>query len=278
MYLATAGEAPTLVDLLLISVGVGVCLLLLSLRRLSGDVVLHRPRHIGLLLVSARNGAVLAGVDLAAFVIGRGDVWLASYAFTPVDATSYSTASVLAFQITVPVGLATIALAPSVARLWSEDRISELRDLLNATATLSLAFTSAVVGVLWFVAPVAVTTLYGADLRSAALLLNVLSTGAIAIAAFGSSSILLIMTGHGRQAAIAAVSSVVLAVPIGVLASHQGPLSLALASAAASPLLVVLQWLLARRLVGFAPTPSHRVDRAWEVLRRGQQSSEGTPA
>lgn len=261
-------DRPSLVTLLVLHSLVALTLLVAGLWRLSTYTRLGAPQGLAALLTSARVGVVLSAVDLASFLIGRGDVWLASFAFSPLDATRYSTASVLAYQITVPVGLASIALAPSIARLWKRQELLLLRRLLDAVATLSAAVTGLIVLVLWLTAGPLLALLYGEQLRPAALFLDLLATGSLAIAALGASPVLLIMTGHARPAAVAALVSALLAVAAGFGAvTVGGPLALAVVSALASPALFVGQWLCARRYLGFAPTPSLNIARALAELR-----------
>jgi O-antigen/teichoic acid export membrane protein len=207
-------------------------------------------------MLATRSGIVLLLIDLASFVVGRGDVWLAAVAFEPAAALRYSTASLVAFQITVPMGLANVALSPIAVRMWKDQAWDQLRKKVDSVAAMSVALTSAATLIFWVAGPFVVGFVYGSPLRSAWLPLAILATGTIVFSAWGGSSVLLIVSGHGREAAVTGLVVLAVIIPMAALtAAFAGPTALALASSLATCCLVGSQKWCAKHYVGFAPSP-----------------------
>lgn len=245
----------TLITLLGVYAAVSAALLGATLLRLPVRPRLRGARWWSPMLAAMGAGAWLFTVELGAFLVGRGDVWLAGWVFPGGQALLYSTASVLAMQVTIIEGLANIALAPVAARLWAEDRRDRVFELLSASATVSTAFTMLAVVLAWFLAP-AVLRIYGEDLAAGAPYLAVLATGGLGMAVCGSCAVLLVISGNGRAAAGAVALALGIVVPSAVLAARLlGPLALAVVSAASTLLLFGLYAITCRRVFGRAPLP-----------------------
>ncbi len=268
--LVALGGSLSVLRLVVVQLAVAGVLLLVGLHRLTAASRVPRPSDLRPIAHVCKASVAFLGVDLAEFVAGRADVWLASWAFVAHQATRYSTASVLASQVAVPVGLVNVALGPTVARLWRLGLRDELRTAMGAISTLATIFTGVMVAVLWAAGPELMSAIYGHDLRSAGPLTAILATGLLAYGAFGTCIALLVLTDHARQSAVAALAVLGVAIPVAILVAFAtGPTGLAVASAAASVALAGSQAVMCRRCLGFAPLPHYDVARAVRVLRAG---------
>ena len=229
-------------------------------------------------VAAVRGGMQMFTLALAAFVVGRADVWLAVVLFTAVDASRYSTASVLAFQVTVLESLASMALMPVIATLWHRGDKRQVLRLLNATATLATWTTTLIVLVIWAFGSPLITAAYTQSLAPAYLMLSILVVGGVALAALGGTSALMIVSGNVRPAArVTWLTLAVMAPLAGAAAWWGGPVALAVASAAATVAMIVAQWFTARRLLGVAPHPQWNPLAALRTLRMaGRPDERGT--
>ena len=260
-------DRPTLVGLLAVYTAVAAASAVPSCTAAHGDVALRGLRSRPMLVAAIGGGTVLFTLDLAAFLVGQGTVWLASAVFAPLAAAQYSTAAVLAMQVTVLESLAALAVTPAAARLWAAGRRDDVVRMLSAVATLSTLVTAAVVVLLWVAGERALRFAYGPDMAGAHVLLAVLATAGIAKTAFGVNIAVLIVSGHIRRAAGTALGVLAVAVPAVVLAAMlAGPLGLALTSASATVALGVAQWVAARAVVPRPPRAHWRVGQAWRAL------------
>lgn len=267
---------PTLTEVLAVYTAVAVLLLLGALFR--ARHLLRRPGRSpgGRLIPTITAGLVLFALDASFFVVGRGDVWLASAQFEPFDAARYGTVSMLAFQVTVLQGLASLAITPMAARMWAAgQRVSVVR-MLSAAATLTTVATGVIVLALVVLGREVLGLAYGAEFAGSHALLVVLAVGGLGQAAFGFSVPLLLISGLIRRAVTACAGVVAVMVPVAVAAAVWfGPLGLAIASSAAALVLPVAQWLAARGGCAGAPVPSWRIGRAVRVVRYPHPAAAG---
>lgn len=263
---------PTLIEMLAVYAAVAVLLLLAALFR--ARHLLERPGRssAGQLRPTIAAGLVLFALDASFFVVGRGDVWLASALFEPFDAARYSTVSMLAFQVTVLQGLVSLAITPMAARMWAAgQRVSVLR-MLSAAATVTTAVTGVIVLALAAVGREVLGLAYGAEFAGSHGLLVVLAVGGLGQAVFGFSVPLLLISGLIRRAVTACLVVVAVMVPVAVAAAVWfGPAGLAIASSAAALALPAAQWLAARGM----PVPSWRIRHAVRSLRCPDAPSAG---
>lgn len=265
------GGRTSLTTLLSIYAGVCLALLLVSAVRLPLRVRVGAARWWAPMVAAIMAGAWLFTVELGAFLVGRGDVWLAGWAFGGEQALLYSTASVLAMQVTVLEGLANIAVAPVAARLWAQGQRNRVMALLSATATISTAVTLPAVVVAALLGP-QILHIYGDGLSSAAPYLAVLALGGLGMSIGGSSAVLLVVTGNGRAAALGVGMAMLLVVPGAVLAARLGgPMALAVVSATATALLFGSYVLTCHRIFGWAPLPGLHLRRSVLVLAGRRQ-------
>ncbi|MFQ1003247.1 lipopolysaccharide biosynthesis protein [Modestobacter sp. SSW1-42] len=218
------------------------------------------------MLVAVAAGAWLATVELGAFLVGRGNVWIAGWVLPTDQALLFSTASVLAMQVTVLEGLANIALTPVAARLWAAGQRDRVFALLSASATVSTTITLVLSAATWLLAP-QVLSIYGEGLDDAAPYLAIMATGALGMSLFGSCAVLLVVTGNGRIAAGSVTVATLITVPGAILAAQLGgPLALSIASAAAMVVLFGSYTIACRRAFGRVPLPGFHLRRSLLVL------------
>jgi len=260
------GGGSTLVTLLTVYAVTSLVLLAVTSVRLPLRDRERGARWWAPLLAAVAAGAWLATVELGAFLVGRGNVWIAGWVFPSDQALLFSTASVLAMQVTVLEGLANIALTPVAARLWAAGQRDRVFALLSASATVSTVITLVLAAGTWLLAP-EVLRIYGAGLSDAAPYLSIMATGALGMSLFGSCAVLLVVTGNGRTAAGSVAVATLVTVPGAVLAAQLGgPLALSFASAAAMVVLFGSYTVACRTAFGRAPLPGIHLRRSLLVL------------
>ena len=268
------GGDTTLVTLLTVYAATSLALLAVTAARLPLRARERGARWWAPMLVAVAAGAWLATVELGAFLVGRGNVWIAGWAFPTDQALLFSTASVLAMQVTVLEGLANIALTPVAARLWAAGQRDRVFALLSASATVSTTITLVLSAGTWLLAP-EVLKIYGDGLGDAAPYLSIMATGALGMSLFGSCAVLLVVTGNGRIAASSVVVATLITVPGAVLAAQLGgPLALSIASAAAMVILFGSYTIACRRAFGRVPLPGFHLRRSPLVLA-GREPAAG---
>jgi O-antigen/teichoic acid export membrane protein len=260
-------ERPTLTGILAVYFGVAAVQVAVALLAARADVALRGPGSVGGLRQVMGSGALLVTLDLAAFLVLPGTIWLASAVFEPRAAAQYSTAAALAQQVTVLESLAALAVMPAAARLWAAGRRAEVVRVLSAVATLGTLVTVVVVLLIAVLGGPALRLAYGPDLAGAHLLLVILAAGGIGKTAFGVNVSLLIVSGELRPAARTAGTVLAVAVPAGIVAALTvGPVGLAAVSAVATVASGLAQWRTARRVVPAPPRAHHDVKAAWRGL------------
>lgn len=264
---AILSTRPTLVTLLTAYAAVAGTQLAVALWLARDNATLSGSRGLGAVRMAIDSGARLFSLDLTAFALVSGTIWIANAAFSPVTATHYSAAATIAMQVTILESLAALAVTPPAARLWTAGRKHEVVRLLSNLATVNVAVTVIIIGALAALGGVALQLAYGADMRSASILLVVIACGGIFQAAFGVNISLLIICGRIREVSRTAVVILVIALPISVAAAFfWGPMALAISSAAGVAALSIAEWLTARRCLDEAPRPHIHLVRAVREL------------
>jgi O-antigen/teichoic acid export membrane protein len=126
----------------------------------------------------------------------------------------YAVAQRGALLVAFPLAAVNSAIAPTAARLWAAGERVELQRLVTLGARGVLLAALPVAGAfLAFGGPI-LALVFGAEFGAAATPLAVLSIGQLANAVTGSVAVLLVMTGHQRQAAIGTAAGAVLNVVV----------------------------------------------------------------
>ncbi|GLP81894.1 lipopolysaccharide biosynthesis protein [Mycobacterium antarcticum] len=249
-------ERPTLIDVLATYVGVAGFQLLAALWLARNDVAIFGPGgHISL-RTAINSGTRLFSLELTAFMMISGTIWLANAAFPPETAIIYSAAATIAMQVTLLESLAALAVTPPAARLWAAGRRDEVVRLLSSLATINTVVVVLVVLAFAAFGDVALEIAYGPEMRGAVSLLVVLACGGIAQGALGVNISLLIICGRINEVSRTALGVLVVFLPCAVAAAFLGgPMQLAIVSTCGMVLLSVSEWLTARKYLEQAPHP-----------------------
>jgi O-antigen/teichoic acid export membrane protein len=206
-----------------------------------------RPRQLDLLAL-IRRGFPFLVVDLIVVVVARGDVWLAAPTLSEQTAARYGTASVIASQIGIPIGLASLALAPVVAGTVAQGRLDDVERAVRSLATVVAWLLIPGLAVVVVVGRPMLELIYGAPYGAAFPFLVVLMVGNVALALLGAGPVVLLMSGRHWEAMVVAVSWFAFAGPAAIVAAVVGgPMALAVASALTTVglygLLAVTTWI-----------------------------------
>lgn len=254
---ALTAERPTLIDLLAAYAGVAGVQLVVALWIARRDVALFGPGEGWRSIRTAiSSGARLFSLDLSAFMMMSGTIWLANAAFPAETAIKYSAAATIAMQVTLLESLAALAVTPPAARLWAAGRRDEVLRLFSSLATVNTVVVVVVVAGLAAFGDVALGFAYGSDMRDAIWYLVVLACGGIAQGAFGVNISLLIICGRITEVSRTALLVLVAVLPCAIAAAYfGGPMPLAIVSACGMASLSSCEWFTARRYLDAAPHP-----------------------
>lgn len=204
--------------------------------------------------------------QLATYIGGAVEIWIAGLVLIAADASLFSAAQRTALLLAIPLSSVQVVFAPVCARLLEAGETERLERIVRTGAFLAAACAM----VLWvptLVAPQEVLSLvFGAPFSAAALALFVLSLGSAANVFAGLSGIVLTMSRNEGVAAAVQAVTVVLRIGLGVLCAWQwGIVGLAVSSAALSTLMYVVMWWQARSLLGVRTHVTFRPD--FSVIR-----------
>ncbi|MBI3225694.1 MAG: lipopolysaccharide biosynthesis protein [Mycolicibacterium cosmeticum] len=271
---------PTLVEMLLAYTAVSAGQVLIALVAGRSDIALRHTPGLASLRRTIASGARLFTLELTAFLIVSGTIWLSNAALPPHDAKLYAVATTIAIQVTILESLAATAVLPPAARMWVADRKPEVLRMLSNLATVNTVITTTVVLMLVFFGGFFLELAYGPGLRDANILLVILAVGGIPQAALSVNTSLLIIAGH--LDAVCRTSLIVLALVVpGTIAAALlgGALPLAIVAAAGLSALYIGQWFTARRIFGDTPKPRwHVATAARELVSERGEAAEPVTA
>jgi O-antigen/teichoic acid export membrane protein len=187
------------------------------------------------------DGAWLVGATVLAFLSGTvivnaqiGVVLLGTMADSG-SAGLFAVAQRGAMLVAFPLAAVNSAIAPTAARLWASGDRLELQRLVTLSARGALLAALPVVGAFIFLGGPILTLVFGADFGAADISLAVVSLGQLVNVATGSVGVLLVMTGHQREAALGTAAGAVLNVLLALaLIPPLGTLGTAVAVAASN--------------------------------------------
>lgn len=263
-------EKPNLITLLATYTVVAAAQLAVALAIARPNVAFLGSAGIASLRRAIDAGTRLFSLELSAFLMMSGTIWLANAAFVPLAATHYSAAATIAMQVTILESLAALAVAPPAARLWAAGKKDDVVRLLSNLATVNTAITIALVAGLVLVGEFALQFAYGAPMRDANVLLAILAASGIFQAAFGVNISLLIIGGHIGEVSRTAIMVSVVALPTAIAAAFLGgPVPLAIVSSCGVAALSFCEWLTARKIFDQAPRAHRHLIRAVRELVHG---------
>lgn len=150
---------------------------------------------------------------IAVILIEVDLLWIA-YLSNEETVALYGAVRNLRLLVTAPLMVASVALPPFVAELYSRGETAKLERLLRSSATVLAAPSLAALVVLELFPTPVLQVVYGERFVDAALALQIVSLGAIVFVLSGSNAMVLTMTGRHRD--LLAISVVCLALYVAV--------------------------------------------------------------
>lgn len=267
---AFAMERPTLTILLTAYVAVAAVQFVVALYFARHDVAITKSVGIASLRAAIGNGTRLFSLELSAFLMMSGTIWLANMTFPAITATHYSAATTIAMQVTILESLAALAVTPPAARLWADGKRDHVIRLLSNVATVNTAVTVVLVITLCLFGGLALQIAYGPSMREASTLLVILAASGIVQAALNANISLLIIGGYIREVSRTATMVLAIVMPCAIVAAVVGgPVPLAIVSSSGVALLSIAEWITARSVLDRAPRAHrHLITAARELLQR----------
>jgi len=192
----------------------------------------------GAAIINSQTGVVLLGAMAGAEPAGL-----------------YSVAQRGALLVAFPLAAVGTSIAPTAARLWTSHDREHLQRLVTLSARGALLASLPVAAVFLLFGEQILSLFFGADFAPAAPALAILVIGQVVNTATGTASVLLVMTGNQRLAAlgvtVGALVNVLVAVALIPTLSAEGAAIAATASLVLSNVLLVL---LLRRSLGVDST------------------------
>lgn len=187
------------------------------------------------------------------------ELWLAMLILGEVEGSEFAAAQRLALLIIFPLMSMQVVFSPALARMWSRGERERMQSLARTGATLA-AIAATIIWVPMLVLPGAVLeAVYTEEFRTAALVLTILSVGAMCNVLSGLCGAVLSMSGHEGAPAMVMIVTLGGRLLVGAaLASAFGLNGLAVGSAALSFVSNVALWAYALRVLGINTLPTLR--------------------
>lgn len=247
---------PTLVEMLVAYAAVSGGQVLIALVVGRTEIALRHAPGLAALRQTIASGSRLFTLELTAFLIVSGTIWLSNAALVPQEAKLYAVATTIAIQVTILESLAATAVLPPAARMWVAGRRPEVIRMLSNLSTINTLITTTVVVVLVFFGGFFLDLAYGDGMNQANILLVILAIGGIPQAALSVNTSLLIIAGHLDAVCRTSLTVLAVVVPGAVAAAvFGGALALAIVAACGLAALYIGLWLAARRIFGETPKP-----------------------
>ncbi|WP_299057095.1 lipopolysaccharide biosynthesis protein [uncultured Nocardioides sp.] len=192
--------------------------------------------------------------QVATFLNGTTEIWLAGLLLTAVDTSMFSAGQRLALLLVLPLTALQVVLAPVVARARAgATERSELERLVRTGATVATAL-ALVLALPIMVAPgLVVGLVFGDGFSRAVPVLLLVSLGSLGNVASGMAGTTLSMLGREDVAARVQWTGVVLRVGLGVPAALVGGLlGLTISALLVSSIVPTVMWWRSRRALGIA--------------------------
>lgn len=214
----------------------------------------HLPRRgslVGALRTSVRRNWRFAVLQVAGYLAGTVEIWIAGMLLAASDASLYAAAQRMALLLAIPLTSVQVVFAPVAARMLASGDTVRLQRVLRTGATLA-AVTSSLLWLPMLIAPGEVLGLvFGAGFRDAALALFLLTLGYAVVVVTGLGGVVLTMSRHEGLVARVQAGSVVLRILVGVLAAQLAGLNgLAASAGAITAATTLLMWWQVRSRLG----------------------------
>jgi len=207
----------------------------------------------------ARRNWRFAVNNVAVYMAGTVEIWIAGALLVSADASYYSAAQRLALLLAIAPTSLQVVFAPVAARMFDTGDRAGLEAVLRTGATMSAALTSLLLVPLLVAPAQLLEWTYGEPFREATLPLVLLTLASISNVASGLCGTALTMSD--REGAVARLQSVsvLLRVLLGTAAALTfGLLGLAVVASVLTVATYTLMWWQARRLLGLRTEPTLR--------------------
>jgi O-antigen/teichoic acid export membrane protein len=145
-------------------------------------------------------GLPLMLVQLLAFVIQQGDLWMVQWSCTLQEVGLYNAARRLLLVAAMPVQISMFSVLSTIPDLAARGKLVELERVLRSASTLTAVVALPVLVLLLLVPGAALTLLFGDSYGEAVGPLIVLSLGYVVMVLLGNPIHVLTMTGRHRAA------------------------------------------------------------------------------
>lgn len=230
----------------------------------------HRPRARGLLrrlVSSTRRNWRFAANQLAIYLSGAIEIWIAGVVLSSADASLFSAAQRLALLLALPLTTLQVVFAPVVTRSLAAQQKHRLEQVLRTGATLAAAGSAVVVVPILLFPAQSLELVFGTEFAAADTALLLLTFGLLVNVASGLCGITLTMSHHEGIVAGVQAGGVLLRVVAGLTAATLWGLEgLAVSASCLTAATYAVLWVQARRRLGLwtHPTLRPRLD----LLRR----------
>lgn len=197
--------------------------------------------------------------QVAVYLAGTIEIWIAAAVLVSADASHYSAAQRLALVLAIAPTSLQVVFAPVASRMLAAGDLRRLEAVLRTGASVSAVVTLALLVPMLVVPGDLLALLFGEPFRGAAPILFLLSAAFVANVFSGQCGTALTMS-H-QEGAVAAVQSVSVALRVtaGTAAALlTGVLGLAVVSSVISIGVYLTMWWLARRRLGLRTHPTLR--------------------
>lgn len=140
----------------------------------------------------------IAGATLGAFNLW-GDRLLMGYFGTKSDTGIYQSISLITMLTTIVLSGIKISAAPIFSRMFSDNRLSEIREISKSISRWSLYITMPILLFVIFQASNVITAFFGSDYQVGAVPLIILTIGQFFYILFGIIDQVLLMTGKQKE-------------------------------------------------------------------------------
>ena len=230
----------------------------------------HRPRARGLvgrLRSSVRRNWRFAANQLALYLAGAIEIWIAGVMLSSEDASLFSAAQRLALLLALPLTSLQVVFAPVITRSLAAQQSRRLEKVLRTGATLAAAGSAVLVVPIVLFPASSLQLVFGAEFAAADTVLLLLVVGLLVNVASGLCGITLTMSHHEGVVAAVQAGGVVLRTAAGLVAAAVWGLEgLAASASVLTAATYGVLWVQTRRRLGLwtHPTLRPRLD----LLRR----------
>jgi O-antigen/teichoic acid export membrane protein len=189
--------------------------------------------------------------QLLSFASRQADLWIAGATVSPVELALYVGATRAVQLVAVPLSLVNLSVMSLIPELRSQKRLAELERMLQTSATLAALPATAALGLFIVLPGLMLSIFLGPYYRGAAIPLVCLSVGQFVFTWTGAKELALLLSGHEKV--VAAINALAAAALLGagyIVCLQNGIVGLAIVAAVVISLQNLVQWVLAKKLVG----------------------------